>query len=262
MAYIGTKPANQVIDSTLIADGTVTTADLANGAVSPAKLSTGAPYWDTSSNVGIGTSSPDAAAGFSFVTTNGSSGSGVHIQSGGTTVSKIEGVSGSINIAAEGSRNIQLYTNSTERMRIDSSGRVTTPFQPAFFVICNSAYTVGNDIVYNEVSVNRGSHYNVGSGRFTAPVAGAYFFSMKNLQTNTSSVIRFYFVLNGTVLGVGSALDGAWQSRIDNNNNLKEQQTSTILNLNAGDYVTVRQVAGTSSIDSSGYSTFLGNLLG
>jgi hypothetical protein len=38
MAYIGTKPANQVIDSTLIADGTVTTADLANNAVTAAKL--------------------------------------------------------------------------------------------------------------------------------------------------------------------------------------------------------------------------------
>lgn len=44
MAYLGTKPANQVIDSTLIADGTVT----------PADLSTGKPVWDTIGNVGIG----------------------------------------------------------------------------------------------------------------------------------------------------------------------------------------------------------------
>jgi hypothetical protein len=48
MAYLGTKPANQVIDSTLIADGTIT----------PSDLSTGKPVWDTSGNVGIGTSSP------------------------------------------------------------------------------------------------------------------------------------------------------------------------------------------------------------
>jgi hypothetical protein len=38
MAYIGTKPANQVIDSTLIADGTVTTADIADGAITNAKI--------------------------------------------------------------------------------------------------------------------------------------------------------------------------------------------------------------------------------
>jgi hypothetical protein len=38
MAYLGTKPANQVIDSTLIADGTIT----------PSDLSTGKPVWDSS----------------------------------------------------------------------------------------------------------------------------------------------------------------------------------------------------------------------
>jgi hypothetical protein len=38
MAYLGTKPANQVIDSTLIADGTVTTADIADGAITNAKI--------------------------------------------------------------------------------------------------------------------------------------------------------------------------------------------------------------------------------
>jgi hypothetical protein len=38
MAYIGTKPANQIIDSTLIADGVITTADLANSAVTDAKI--------------------------------------------------------------------------------------------------------------------------------------------------------------------------------------------------------------------------------
>jgi hypothetical protein len=38
MAYLGTKPANQIIDSTLIADGTITTNDIANNAVTPTKL--------------------------------------------------------------------------------------------------------------------------------------------------------------------------------------------------------------------------------
>jgi hypothetical protein len=42
MAYLGTKPANQVIDSTLIADGTVTTSDLADNAVTTAKIAAGA----------------------------------------------------------------------------------------------------------------------------------------------------------------------------------------------------------------------------
>ena len=44
MAYLGTKPANQVIDSTLIADGTVTTSDLANNAVTQDKIAPSAQY--------------------------------------------------------------------------------------------------------------------------------------------------------------------------------------------------------------------------
>jgi hypothetical protein len=227
------------------------------GTVFPSSLSTpNALFWNTSGNVGIGTNSPTRRLELGPL-------GAMRMQTGSITMDCTPtpgGIDGFVWNMSSGYYNWS--SGGSTRMLIDSSGRVTTPFQPAFFVIANGAYTVGNDIVYNEVSVNRGSHYNAGSGRFTAPVAGAYFFSIKNLQTNTSSVIRFYFVLNGTVLGVGSTLDGAWQSRFDNNNNFKEQQTSTILNLNAGDYVTVRQQAGTNSIDGSGYSTFLGNLLG
>jgi hypothetical protein len=50
-----TSPITQVIQP---GQGTVGTAQIANGAVIPADLSTGGPYWDTSGNVGIGTSSP------------------------------------------------------------------------------------------------------------------------------------------------------------------------------------------------------------
>jgi hypothetical protein len=267
-----TSPITQVIQP---GQGTVGTAQIQNGAVIPADLSTGGPFWNTSGNLGVGTTNPTSKAHI-ITDTKGllvESGSGGYTSLGfksaggvsaSLTTTSADILIGSLNTTETGSNGEFVITPSNlNRLKINSGGQITMPNQPAFFVITNGAYTVGNDIVYNDVPVNRGSHYNVSSGRFTAPVAGLYFFSMKNLQTNTSSVIRFYFVRNGTVLGRGSGIDGAYQLRIENSTgNFKEQQTSVILSLNANDYVTVRQIEGSSSVDGSGYSTFLGYLLG
>jgi len=51
--------ADKLRDSTVTdSDRAVTTNHIRNDAVTPAKLSTGGPYWDSSGNVGIGTTSP------------------------------------------------------------------------------------------------------------------------------------------------------------------------------------------------------------
>jgi hypothetical protein len=71
MAYLGTKPANQVIDSTLIADGTVTTADLANEAVTGAKLeNSGVTAGTYGSASAIPAVTVDAKGRITSVTTN------------------------------------------------------------------------------------------------------------------------------------------------------------------------------------------------
>jgi len=174
-------------------------------------------------------------------------------------------------VRIDNSGNLQFFngtSTATQNMTITATGPVQLPSNPAFFAWWTSgspAYTVGsNPIIYSNVGVNRGSYYSASTGKFTAPVAGLYFFSMKNLQENTSSVIRYYFVQNGTVLGQGTGNDGAYQSRMDNTGTsvYREQQTSIIISCNANDTVWVCQYAGTVSLDSSGYSTFLGYLIG
>jgi hypothetical protein len=77
------------------------------------------------------------------------------------------------------------------RMVIDTSGRVTKPYQPSFHAYRTAGHVMGNGteilIVWNAVVVNVGSNYNSANGRFTAPVAGRYYFSANGMVTGSSS---------------------------------------------------------------------------
>ena len=65
----------------------------------------------------------------------------------------------------------------TERMRIDSSGRVTMPYQPIFHAQKNNGPQVAVEVItFNTVVTNVGSHYSTSTSRFTAPIAGTYHF--------------------------------------------------------------------------------------
>ena len=60
----------------------------------------------------------------------------------------------------------------TERLRIDNTGRVSMPYQPAFFARhltasqVNSAYVDG----WSAVTYNVGNHFNYSNDRFTEPI--------------------------------------------------------------------------------------------
>ena len=55
---------------------------------------------------------------------------------------------------------------------------VTNPYQPTFAARSDQATTAGNDIVWNYVDFNISSSYNSSNGRFTAPIAGYYYFHL------------------------------------------------------------------------------------
>ena len=88
-----------------------------------------------------------------------------------------------------------------ERMRIDSAGRVTTPFQPRFHAKGLNTVTNNSNVVFPTAIFNVGGHYNTTNGRFTAPVTGYYMFGWTNIGAIPSDVYRWRFSVNGTTQG-------------------------------------------------------------
>lgn len=302
MSYIGSPAAptiatvsDDTVTTAKLADDAITSAKITDGAVTPSDLSTGHPNWDSSGNVGIGTSSPSYAldvykAGanypiswgngtsrgilytdnstvivgtysntpLQFITNNsapqmtlntsGNVGIGTTPSSGKLHIYPSPGTT-SVRIDAGGTlsgarRNWGLSTEkysagafsiesgssegaapSVERMRIDSSGRVTMPYQPAFSAYPSSKSISGSgaetEIVMEYTLYNNGSHYNTSTGIFTCPVAGYYFASaMARWETGAftqSSYIRLYISknnsnYNSTYIHCINGNNEAWQN--------------------------------------------------
>ena len=80
---------------------------------------------DSAGNVGIGTTSPRSVSGYNSLALDGSTSGLLDVNTNGTRVLSVYGASNDINfVNPTSSGAMRLYTNDTERMRIDSSGNV------------------------------------------------------------------------------------------------------------------------------------------
>ena len=162
------------------------------------------------------------------------------------------------------------------QLMVDSSGRVTTPYQPMFSAF-NLATAAQYPITYSTwatfdsnlsnfdstkyaVGTNVGSHFSTSNGRFTAPVAGRYLISVNvGLWVgNTSYIVLFK---NGAYTApyqlVYNADLGAYQNMTLNQ----------VVTLAAGDYVQPGFYAssggpGGTYVPGGGYLQFSGFLIG
>jgi len=160
----------------------------------------------------------------------------------------------------------------TERFKINSSGHVTAPMQPAFTAIGLNSHRYSNSwhntdlYSWNYITQN-GTHFDNSNGKFTAPVAGKYFFIYTSMFTNAGNTdMHNVIVHNGTIQVYsnnhsqgGSAQGHTWN----------DTTVQVILQLAANDYVTVRTLmngGGTSTYlygtSTSRYGNFSGFLIG
>lgn len=157
-------------------------------------------------------------------------------------------MTGAINSAST----LNLATGGTNRLSIDSSGRVTNPSQPSFLAVRSSDITHNcssqvNPVVFNSTSYNIGGHYNTSNGRFTAPVSGTYIFN-GGIYCNTA-ISQLWFIIDG-------ARERSFM--LDNTANANVAGTG-IVYLNAGQWIGMTPWCGGSSsvlIYTNGFHTY------
>jgi hypothetical protein len=184
-----------------------------------------------------------------------------HVSVSGDTTLLTKRANGDLWLYNTSTRTVEIHTGGTQRVVVDSSGRVMMPYQPAFCAHENgsSAYANNSTIVFETVKFNTGSHYSNSTGRFTAPVAGKYLFYTQFLgeqSANTRTIA--YLSLNGS--------QGSSDQTVEISATTKDYnsaQATTIMNLAAGDYVSVI-TSGTNHpyAGSSFQNIFCGHLVG
>jgi len=217
---------------------------------------------DTSNNrVGIGTASPTQD-----LTIVNSGSARVELVSGTSGTSIIDmGDSADKDIGgiryAQGTDTMQFRAGNDVRMTIDGNGYVLKPNTPAFNARSHSSGT-GTTTFYlgstnnSQTSVviyNNGSHFNNTNGRFTAPVAGIYYFGCQATPSQGANS-GIYIIKNG-----GSQLTGtAYQYSTSYNGSA----VSSIVSLVAGDYVQGVMVPFNGTTEGQYDGNFCGALIG
>lgn len=162
-------------------------------------------YVVANGNVGIGRSDPgyhlhvNGANATATIQDSSSNGSRILLQSTNSAV-YIGSTYGTTNIPTIFTQ--AGTTDGVERMRIDISGRVTIPNQPAFFAVglpggSNlNANTGAGVITFATEQLDRNNNWS--GNTFTAPVSGVYYMGFEHMYRHEGGDITFVILKNGT----------------------------------------------------------------
>jgi len=195
--------------------------------------------------VGIGTTGPVRPLHVKSADTNigsfeGSNGEGLVIVNNTDGRADIIGYSDT----ASDYNALSLRASANDAFNINTSGQILTPQQPKFGVARNAGYMTDDQVwVCDFVDTNIGSHYDSSNGKFTAPVAGVYFFTgsvMTHDSGSSATQVSWSFRKNNSdVKEFRQHKTGSFHTRVDG---------SMIITLAANDFVTL-------FVDDSGTSS-------
>jgi len=264
--------ADPSFTGTVTANNTSYTGTLTGG-TGILNIGSGQVYKDASGNVGIGTSSPypnSLTLSGNTYPVMGSDGSflggGVYWDSGwkNTVASQggwaIRNTSGVFTLYTGTNAGIagSISADFGERLRVDNTGRVTMPYQPAFNATTTTSNASGTDITYTSAVFDIGSNLNLGTGRFTAPVAGTYFFRYHQLANYAAAgEYRTAIYVNGAGYGglrfITQKAANVWWTLIAEGH----------VKLAVNDYVTIRFESGPGAMYTDDrFASFTGHLIG
>jgi hypothetical protein len=169
----------------------------------------------------------------------------------------LSGTTTATTITSPASTALTLQTNNgTTALTLTAAGYPLTPLRPSFCAYPNttSGYS-GSPLQYDTTVNNVGGGYSTSTYRFTAPVAGTYFFSY-SIWTSNATTTRCAFYKNGTAIGNGTYPIGTRNQAGSSEND----SGSLIITLAINDYIDIRCYAGAVEIFGTNY--FLGYLIG
>jgi len=230
-----------------------------------------AARFDSSGRLGIGTVSPfeglhvvRSSNGNQFAVDNtGQQYSSINLKHNGTRKGVLEwnNTAAALELAVDGSGSptgsLTFSTGNATRVTIDSSGRITRPYQPAFNasgVSGNVSYSSGGIFQFSTADLNVGNHFNTSTYKFTAPVAGVYLFGV-SIYVNGN--ISACFAVNGTQTYGGSDVQPLVYGDAT-----RSYSAQLLVSLSANDIVDFRSrdVTGSATI-YMGHSNFWGYLM-